>query len=250
MNINRHMRLFSSLLLGCLICTSVWSQRDGTAGLFVQAGQASTPNPLTTVPTPTSSGPAACIHINNIDSLDGLDDPDNVVLDFFIGAGNELTGLSWDINIATAGVSWLSDATIQFSSSDGSADPNAFNLAPGFGQNMPGAMDFSSNGIVPFASIPMNNVVVNADGILRLQFFESFDDVSDVPDAIWNEAANSSVCPGIFLQCSDQISCGWVVDLAPPPPIPSLSSWGIWVLLLLLLSAGLISLTGWRDQRG
>ncbi|GAB4186500.1 MAG: hypothetical protein Tsb002_11000 [Wenzhouxiangellaceae bacterium] len=185
-----------------------------------------------------------CFDVSAIESVDVLDDSDNFQIDLHVGPGNTVTGIAWDVMISTIGASWLSEASIQISDTTGSADPNALVLAPGSGQDLPGMETFSSNGVVVLADNGANDIVVGNDGLLRLQFFESFDDVPDTTDAIWDNSATPVVCGGLFLQCTDQINCMWgVVDLEAPALIPTLNPFG-----LVLLIAGLWLLALFRRQ--
>lgn len=194
-------------------------------------------------------GAARCLDVTGIQSWDGIDDADNIVMDLDIGAGNELEGASWDVNIATVGASWLSEASVQFSDSNGSADPNAINLAPGAADGAPGAMDYSSGGIVLFSSVPLPNIVAGADGILRLQFFEGFDDVADAVDADWAPITTTpAVCAGLSLQCTDQAACDAALSpFGAPAQVPTLSLSGLVGMALLLMLGAVIVL---RRQRG
>lgn len=153
-------------------------------------------------------GPGAGLDVTGVQSWDGLDAiPPNIVIDLNIGAGNELNGLSWDVGIETLGGSWLEEAVVQFSNSSGSADPNAINLSVGAGNGAPGNMEFSSGGVILFGSVPLPNIVAGPDGILRLQFFESFDDAANTVDANWRNAAAAAVVQGIGLSCTNQAAC-------------------------------------------
>jgi len=183
--------------------------------------------------------PAAGFTTDGIQSFDGQGAAINVVVELDIGAGNELTGVSWDVGIATVGPSWLSEATVLFSNSDGAADPNGVNLSPGAGQDMPGDMEFSSMGVIDFAGAGLANIVANADGILRLEFFEGFVDDAGNAEAEWRDAATAVVVAGLGLACTDQTACDVAVDpsLAAGPAIavPTLSTFGLIALALALM---------------
>ena len=158
-------------------------------------------------------GDLLCVSFDGQESWDALDDSDNIVIDLDIGANNLLAGVGWDIGIASVGASWLSEATIQHSSSAGSADPNAINLAVGAGEDASGDQDFSSDGtLLIFADNELPNVVPGEDGILRLQLFESFDDVADAIDANYRNAADPALCP--------EGGLGLLIEAQPEPPEP------------------------------
>lgn len=159
-------------------------------------------------------GSVAAASVAGIQSIDAIDSATNDVLEFNIGAGNALTGISWDVGIETLGLSWVSEARVQFSSSTGSSDPNAINLTVGNGVNAPGNQEFSSGGVILFSSVPLNDITVGADGILRLQFFESYDDGPGA-DANWRDAVMPAIVAGIGLACTNQAACDAAVGGAP-----------------------------------
>ncbi|GAB4184292.1 MAG: hypothetical protein Tsb002_07150 [Wenzhouxiangellaceae bacterium] len=236
---------FALAALVGLIAGSAAAQDGKTGAAGIISNRAGTVAVESINPVPAGAN-ALCFDTQDIDSWDGLDDADNIIVEFNIGAGNALTGVSWDVSIETVGASWLSEATVQFSNSDGSADPNAINLSVGAGDDMAGTADYSSGGILPFSSVPLADITVNADGILRLQFFESFDDVADTIDGFWNPISTTpAVCAGLSLACTDQAACDVAVGggtlLPPPAEVPTLSTWtAIALALALMLVGGLV----------
>lgn len=182
----------------------------------------------------------------NTPSWDALDDTDNVVAVFNIGAGNELTGAAYDVQIESVGASWLSEATIQLSNSDGSADPNAIFVTPGVGEDAAGTMEFSSGGVVTFADIPLPNIVPNADGEIHVQFFESFDDSADAIDALHTNASTAATCFGLHLACTDQAACDEAMAPAPAEAraVPGLGTAGLVALALALMLGAVVVLRG------
>ncbi|MGB0514864.1 MAG: hypothetical protein ACPGJE_08505, partial [Wenzhouxiangellaceae bacterium] len=138
------------------------------------------------------------------------------------------------------GDSWLSEATIQFSNSSGSADPNAINLTVGAGEDTPGDQDFSSGGaIIDFSDNGLPDVTAGADGILRLQLFEGFDDNPDAIDAVYRETNSPAPCDGLLLACTGLPDCR-------PPRRPQLvpldSPWALTLLVVLLAGTGAFTL--------
>jgi len=94
-------------------------------------------------------------------------------------AGDVLvTGIGWDIALETVGASWQSEATIGF----GSGGVNQIVLSPGNGVDMPGMGNYASPGVVNLVDLDLAFTVT--DGLLTIEFFESFDDVADSIDAI------------------------------------------------------------------
>lgn len=149
-------------------------------------------------------GVQTCVDMTGINSWDGLDDADNVSIDIDISSSLKVVGAAWDVGIASIGESWLADASVFISNSDGSADGNAVILAPGFEVLSPGDQEFSSGGVVLFADAGLPEVEPNGDGIIRLQFYEDFDDVPDAIDSEWRNAESPVTCPGIWLELDER----------------------------------------------
>jgi len=154
-------------------------------------------------PAQADRGAQACVDMTGINSWDSLDDADNVFIDVDISSSLKVVGVAWDVGIASIGDSWLADASVLVSNSSGSADANAVILSPGFQVEAPGNQEFSSGGVVMFADEELPEVEPNGDGIVRLQFFEGFDDLPDAIDSEWRNAASPAICPGIWLELDD-----------------------------------------------
>lgn len=133
---------------------------------------------------PITSDPAGVAQFEfdlaGIEFFDGAGSPNNTIVEFNT-LPNLLVGLvGWDITIQTNGGSWLSEANIGFLNS-----PAGLTLTPGVGDDFSGTATYSSNGLIDLASIdPSFPFSIGSDGILRLEFFESFDDVAGAADAV------------------------------------------------------------------
>jgi len=122
-------------------------------------------------------------------SWDVLSDPDNDVLLIDVAAGIGLpsgtavdfNGVGWDITVETVGASWLSEAVFYFDDNIAPDQMGLF-LTVGVGNDAPGVGTFNSGGVLKLddVAIPVVNL---PDGILRLELFESYDDVADAIDA-------------------------------------------------------------------
>jgi len=215
-------------------------QNKGSTALLSTANGDISVQFLAEYPTPRGIALENCLPLSFLASWDGLDDADNIVIDLDIGEGNMLTGVGWDIGITTVGDSWLSEATIQFSDSTGSADPNAINLNVGDGNDAPGDQDFSSGGaIIDFSDNGLPDVTAGADGILRIQLFDSFDDNADAIDAHYREPSTSAMCTGISLACLDPARCEILIgDPLPPQTVAINSHWALFLLIFFLAGTG------------
>lgn len=144
--------------------------------------------------------PRNCININASTSNDAFasGDPNNWFRVINIGAGNTVTAIELAATIEAFAPSWLSEARIGLAA-DGAAAPVA-NI--GIGTNEPGVSNAS--GAVPLTTA----VVVGANGLLRVERNETFDDESINPDSEWRTWNESTMeCAGLHLICTDQQAC-------------------------------------------
>lgn len=121
--------------------------------------------------------------VTDVFSFDPAGDPLNEVYNLDIGPGSEVIGIGWDATLFADTPSWLSEAVVRFGST---STPFQVDLTIGLGDDFPGTATYSSGGIVDLVSLGFN-FNVDADGLLRLEFYEAFDDFIDDWDAIWLE---------------------------------------------------------------
>ena len=121
------------------------------------------------------------------ESWDTWNSSNNEIFAEVLGAGAQVTGVGWDLTIATVPEtgSWLWDAVISLYSSH----PDSFflDVSPGAGDG-PGTADYSSGGVIDLGSVPppdgpIPNLPIGTDGELLLQLWEDPDDVADAVDA-------------------------------------------------------------------
>ena len=131
------------------------------------------------------------IDLAGVTHNDGFGNPINTIINLDlaalagVGSGNEvsITGVYWEGNLSTIGASYADEANIAFL--DSSLNFAGLNLAPGAGLDdpAPNGVDLAGGLKLEEAQIPD---VVLADGILNLEFYDSFVDNPGAPDAIWN----------------------------------------------------------------
>ena len=126
----------------------------------------------------------AVVGVAGISSVGALGAAGNTVLTVNVGANASVIGIGWDVNVTAIDPSWLSELSVGF----GSSTTGAVNLRVGVGDDMPGTASYNSGGFVDLIGLGLN-FNVNADGVLRMEFFESFDDSSVSPDGFWNSGA-------------------------------------------------------------
>ena len=89
-----------------------------------------------------------------------------------------VSGTSYDVSLTAFAPSWLSELQIVFTDS---AITTGVITSPGVEFDNPGTQSFAESG-------PLNELAfsVGADGLLRIEFAEGFNDSSVSPDGIWN----------------------------------------------------------------
>lgn len=150
------------------------------------------------------------VGFTNIESNGFIGDPQNYVQYVDVGSNSTITGISYSVDLTAFEPSWLADRVFAFERSDFLA--GVF-FTPGFETAAPGTGSYSGSASLVDLGLDFQ---VGEDGLLRLEFFEAFDDVPGV-DGIWNFASFTfEVEPG-------------------PSPVPEPAS-------ALLLAAGLAAM--------
>lgn len=147
----------------------------------------------TTYPVATErTGVVVPFNVAGIQSFDPVGAPANTVILFDAAAALGLpsgtpvsmTGIGWDVTITAPAPSWRSEMDIYF---DDAIAPDLTGLFLGVsGDASPGGpTNYSSNGVIKLAP---NNIadIVLPNGILRIEFFDSYDDFPGAVDGIWN----------------------------------------------------------------
>lgn len=101
-----------------------------------------------------------------------------------LGSGTSVTmnGIGWDVTIEAFTPSWQSEIGVYF---DDNINPDGTGLflRPGAGANLTGVGSFSSP-VLKLSDVSIADIVL-PDGMLRMEFYESFDDGSIAPDGQW-----------------------------------------------------------------
>lgn len=160
--------------------------------------------------------------VTGIFSVDPFGDPLNEVFLVPLAPNAEVIGIGWDVVLFADFPSWLSEMVVAFGSS---SNPAFVFLTPGVGDNFAGTQAYSSGGVVDLVQFGLN-FGVDADGMLRLEFFEDFDDYFDDWDGIWQ---------------SGTLSIQWSVPGGPVIPEP-----GTWAMMIA--GFGLVGLAARRRR--
>ncbi len=133
--------------------------------------------------------------VTGIYSMDEYGDADNVVILFDLAAAVGLpsgspvtmTGISWDVTLYADSPSWLSELKVYL---DDAIAPDGLGLhiAPGAGDNFGGTESYTSGGLIDLSDNAIADIVL-PDGILRLEFYEGYDDYEDDWDGLWESGA-------------------------------------------------------------
>ena len=118
--------------------------------------------------------------VGGVESVGEFGVPGNTVLSQNIGANSVVTGVTFTLNLTAFSPSWLSEIGVAFTDS---AVTDGVLFTPGVEDDLPGTATYTGSLDLLAEGLDFS---VGADGILRLEFYESFDDSSVSPDGIWN----------------------------------------------------------------
>ena len=152
------------------------------------------------------------VDVTGVASQDLLGSSANTVLNFNIGAGSHVTGLSWDVTLQALNPSWLSEMQLSVSGSNASGPGVLF--TPGLGSDQSGTAQFSGQSNWTAQGL---DFMVGADGVLRLEFSETASD-GLAPDGIWK---------------SGHLSVDYAAAAVPEPASYGLMGLGLGFVLLL-----------------
>lgn len=131
------------------------------------------------IPATQANAATLIIDVSGINSVGAQGDPGNTVQSYNIGAGSIITGIAYNVTLEAFSPSWLSELVFSFEDSTQSA--GVF-LTPGFTDSFSGVGSYSDAASLVDLGL---SFAVGADGVLRTEFFEGFDDSSISPDGIW-----------------------------------------------------------------
>lgn len=123
--------------------------------------------------------PPLVVDVTGVPSYGLVGDPGNTVWTFNVGANTTITSLSWEVQLSADLPSWLSEIRLSFTDSTGNGV--IISLTDGF--NLPGTV--TDAGMIDLTAANLD-FSVGSDGILRLEFYEKFDDFIDLADAQWD----------------------------------------------------------------
>jgi hypothetical protein len=120
------------------------------------------------------------VDVAGIESHGFFGDPANTVLNFNVGANAIITSVAFSGTVSAYSPSFLSELTVAFS--DSHVNDGLF-YYPGYFDIMPGTATYSESVDLVAAGL---SFAVGADGILRLEFFETMFNDFGGADGIWD----------------------------------------------------------------
>lgn len=157
------------------------------AGISTASTVANTNLESLNIQDPASSPTTLTIDISGASSWDEQGSPLNEILTEPFLSRFQITGVSWDLTIETVGNSWLDEPNIRLYNSD---ETGSFTFAPGIGNPFSGMMNFA--GFFDLVALGLD-FTTNADNLLNIEFFESFDDVSGAADAFYQAGSTLTI---------------------------------------------------------
>lgn len=123
------------------------------------------------------------IDVSDTASFDALGSSHNVVITRTASAGALVGSLAWNVSLTAYGESWLQDMRVRISNTAGDGITLTLDSLqePG-SQSYAGAANLSALGLA---------FNLGADGLLRLEFFEDYDDAVGQIDGRWDSGTLS-----------------------------------------------------------
>ena len=149
--------------------------------------------------------------VSGIQSFGARGQPGNPVYTFDVGANATITSVSYNVNLTAFTPSWLSEVGLSVSDS---ALVDGIVLTPGFGVDASGTGTYTAFSDLVAQGLSFS---VGADGMLRLEFYEGFDDEDLSPDGIWNVGTVT------FNFAGDPVDPG--ADVPEPASAPERQRW-------------------------
>jgi len=119
------------------------------------------------------------VDVTGIQSFGKIDNPGNTVLTFDVGANSTVTSVALDVNITAFSPSFLSEIGVLVEASD---QTGSFRIFPADETSSPGTGSYTDFSDLVELGLSFD---VGSDGILRLEFFDDFDDFVGA-DGQWN----------------------------------------------------------------
>lgn len=167
---------------------------------------------LAAAPAVLAANQTLHIEFSNLPSFDELGAADNTSLVYTLAPQAHITGLSWSVNLTALDPSWLSELTLDLTSSSG----EGVQLSPGDGSNLAGTLQASGQLDLVNSGLSFR---LKDDGRLMLEFYDAVNDLPSA-DGRWTSG---------------------LLQVTYTAPVPEPASAG-------LLLAGLLAVGTWRTR--
>ncbi|HVR48698.1 MAG TPA: PEP-CTERM sorting domain-containing protein [Pseudorhodoferax sp.] len=135
---------------------------------------------LSALPMAAQAAPVQ-FDVTGIQSLGAAGSSSASVFNLNIGANAHVTGLSFDVNLTAFSPSWLSELSVALTDSTRSV---GLEFAPGEDGERAGTASYA--GSIDLVALGLD-FRVGSDGVLRVEFFDSyFDNATAGGDGVWN----------------------------------------------------------------
>lgn len=189
---------YSVAILATLAFAGVASARDQGGFVFSRDAAGRTGVNPTAPGGGIAEGLDVTLDITGLEAWDLVGDASNtvVVLDAAAAIGLPsgspifFNGIGWNANITTIGASWRSENRIYFDDNV-APDLTGLFLRMGSANASPGSTDYSSGGVIKLMDAGIAPIAL-PDGLLRLEFHETFDDVPDAVDSLYGALATGA----------------------------------------------------------
>lgn len=111
----------------------------------------------------------------------GFGDPLNEVHWVELAPNAHIVAMSYEVTLEAFDPSWLSEMRVDMTNS---AMDGGVGLTPGVGVGSPGIQSFSSDGVIDLIAIDLH-FHLGSDGLLRLEFWDTFNDNYPDPEGRW-----------------------------------------------------------------
>lgn len=126
----------------------------------------------------SGSAQAAMVSVDvaNIFSNDALGAATNETRTLAIDSGAHIIGISWNVELFADVPSWLSEISVDLNN-------GSLTVSPGFGDDNSGSGSYAA----AFDLVALgSDFFIDTSGLLRLEFFELFDDFTNAPPDNWD----------------------------------------------------------------
>lgn len=149
-----------------------------TAALLSSPAQAA----ISSTPVGLPGNVSYNLDVGGIFSFGEFGSPGNTLLSLNVGSESTVVGIGWNVMLEAFQPSWLSEIGVMLGSS---TEASELLVQPGAADTfMSGIGSYNSGGVLDLVALNLQ-FSVGADGLLRMEFNDSFDDFMNAADGRW-----------------------------------------------------------------